>query len=269
MAAEGVAAPQPRNSGESRAVSLPDGGGSGGLAERSHNQDDTVRSSSLIMSKNQLQAEHRALFGKKTKQLRRKGVIPIVVYGPEVDPLSLQVDERDLWHTISESGGTQLIKLEVQPHGATYTTLAREVQTDPITRKLLHVDFQAVIMDQIISAAIPLAYEGEPLPVQEGVGVLVQNLDSVTVEALPMNLPANITVDLSTLMEVGQKLTVADLSVSADAQVLTDLGEWVAQVVPIRVALEEEEVIVEDAESETGEVAAEGERERHDAQEQS
>ncbi len=221
------------------------------------------------MSEIQLQAEHRALFGKKTKQLRREGVIPIAVYGPEVDPVSLQVSERELWQTLSESGGTQLIKLEVQPDGATFTTLAREVQTDPITRKLLHVDFQAVIMDQITSAAIPLAFEGEPLPVQNGVGVLVQNLDSVTVEALPMNLPANITVDLSTLLEVGQKLTVADLSVSSDAKVLTNPEEWVAQLVPMRVALEEEEEIVEDAEAETGEVPAEGEREGHDAQEES
>jgi len=199
------------------------------------------------MSTIQMQATHRTILGKKVRQLRRAGIIPIALYGPAIASISLQANERALQRTLSRSGATQLIELEVVPDGTTYMTLAREVQLDPLTQRVLHADFQAVQMDRVISAAVPLVFEGEPPPVQQGVGVLVQNIDDIEVEAMPTELPSEIRVDLSVIQEVGHKVTVEELSLAPGIRVLTDPNEWIVQVVPLRVA----EVEVIEAEEET------------------
>jgi len=100
-------------------------------------------------------------------------------------------------------------------------------------------------MDQETSAAVPLFFENEPLPVTEGIGVLVQNLDTVTVQALPADLPAGIRVDVSVLEQIGEKLTVADLPVGPNVTILSDPDEWVVQVVPTRVAKAEFQELTE------------------------
>jgi len=178
--------------------------------------------------------------------------------------MSLQVDERALERTLALSGGTQLIDLKLMPEGISYASLAREIQVDTLTQQLLHVDFQAVVMDQEISASIPLVFDGEQHPVTQNLGVLVQNLDKVEVSALPMDLPAEIRVDLSSLTDVGQKISVADLQLGPTVRLLTDPEEWVAQIVHARVAETTEEVSGEELESveaETEETAQPGEEE--------
>ncbi len=216
------------------------------------------------MSELQLEASNRTVLGKKVRQLRRQGITPVVLYGPAVDPMPLQVDERALERTLSLSGGTQLIDLRLMPEGVSYATLAREIQVDTLTQQLLHVDFQAVVMDQEISASIPLVFDGEQHPVTQDLGVLVQNLDKVEVSALPMDLPAEIRVDLSSLTEVGQKIAVGDLQLGPAVRLLSDPEEWVAQIVHARVAEVVEEVgeeTLEADEAETEETTQPGEEE--------
>ncbi|NOZ06185.1 MAG: 50S ribosomal protein L25 [Chloroflexi bacterium] len=216
------------------------------------------------MSELQLEASKRTVLGKKVRQLRRQGITPVVLYGPAIDPRPLQVDERALERTLALSGRTQLIDLKLMPEGLSYASLAREIQVDTLTQQLLHVDFQAVVMDQEISASIPLVFDGEPRPMMQNLGVLVQNLDKVEVSALPMNLPAEIRVDLTSLAEVGQKISVADLPLGPTVRLLSDPEEWVAQIVHARVA-ETTEVVDEEAlesvEAETEETTQPGEEE--------
>jgi len=214
------------------------------------------------MSELQLEASNRTVLGKKVRQLRRQGITPVVLYGPAIEPMSLQVDERALERTLALSGGTQLIDLKLMPEGISYASLARDIQVDTLTQHLLHVDFQAVVMDQEISASIPLVFDGEQHPVTQNLGVLVQNLDKVEVSALPMNLPAEIRVDLSSLTEVGEKISVADLRLGPAVRLLTDPEEWVAQIVHARVVETTETVSeLESVEEETEETTQTGEEE--------
>ena len=121
-------------------------------------------------------------------------------------------------------------------------TLAREVQLDPITNALLHVDFYEVVMTEKITTEVPLVFIGQSPVVERREGVLVRGLDSVEVECLPSNLIESIEVNLEDLAEIDQAMLVGDLTVDADVEILTDKEEVVAQILPLR---EVEEVVEE------------------------
>ncbi len=160
-----------------------------------------------------LVAEKREITGKKVKMLRREGLVPIVVYGPSYDSTNLQVKWTDLRHVLVNAGGTQIINLDVA--GETVPTLARYVQRNPIRGDVLHVDFYRVDMNRPIRAEVPLLAVGETEIVEVGTAIITQNLTNVEVEALPANLPQQIDVDISGLVEIGDSILVQDLNLPA------------------------------------------------------
>jgi large subunit ribosomal protein L25 len=185
-----------------------------------------------------LEAQERNIIGKKVKQLRRAGIIPAVVYGPEFTPLSISLDERELRMALRKAGGTQLIELTV---GKTkIPTLVRSVQRDPIRGNLYHVDFYRVAMDRVIHAEVPIVLVNEPPIVTSKEGAVFQALNSVGVEALPAHLPPHIEVDISGLTEIGDQLLVSNLAESDDFTVTTGAEELVVRI-DYAQALEEEE----------------------------
>ncbi len=200
-----------------------------------------------------LQAEPRSKLGSRNAgRIRREGLLPAVVYGLQADTVSVTVSARELDHALhSESGANTLITLKIEGQDDALA-LARQIQRHPTRNELVHVDFVRVRRDVAVSAEIPLDIEGEPPGVKEG-GVLEQLFFTVTVEALPGNIPTSITVDVSHLA-LGDQLRVADLPIPSGVSVQHEPDELVVQV-SIPRGLSEEEEAAEAA----LEAAAEGE----------
>ncbi|SRR6266511_113228 len=197
-----------------------------------------------------------------SKRLRRDGLIPGVLYGRGKDSYAICVPERELRRVLTGDAGMHAI-LDVVLDGqqTTHPSILKEYQHDPIRGKLVHVDLQEVPLDEPIHATVTVMFVGaEDAPgVREG-GALSQVAREVNVEALPMEVPEHVDLDVSG-MAIGDTLRVSDLPRQAGVTLLDDPDTVVATLtVPTR--FEEPEIEVEEGEEgelPEGEVPAEGE----------
>lgn len=187
-----------------------------------------------------LSAQPRQLVGRKVRQLRNRGVVPVVVYGKTQSAQSLQVDERFLDRTLQGGGLSRLVQVDVEG-GEHYNVLIRSVQRHPVTHRLLHADFYAVNMTEKQHIAVPVNAVGKPAAFATGM-MIYQNLDSIQVEALPSDIPLHIDVDVTDL-SLEKAITVADLPVIAGVKYLVDDHEHVFSMMATR-ASEVEEVVI-------------------------
>jgi len=197
------------------------------------------------MEQLELAAEMREITGKQVRKLRRQGWIPVVLYGHRRTPLALKVRERSLLKLLGEAGLNRLISLQIAGADGPVTTLLREVQRDQISRRILHADFQEVLMTEKIITEVPVVLEGEAPIVRRGAGVLVHGISTIEIECLPADLIPAITVDISTLEEVDQAIHVSDLPIPKGIEVRTDPAELVVRIVPPKVVEEEIEAVKE------------------------
>jgi large subunit ribosomal protein L25 len=207
-----------------------------------------------------LEAEPREVTGKKVKVLRQAGVVPAILYGKDVEPTAIQLNDKETDKLLSQAGGSTLIDLKIGKK--THKVLFRAVQRDPITQQLLHIDLLQVAMDVAIRTYIPIELVGEAPAVKNLGGVLVSGMSEIEVEALPSDLIDRITVDLEVLEEMDDSITVGDLFAGKDVTVLTDPEEVVAHIM-YQIAEEIEEEVVDELE----EVLEEGEEEEVDREE--
>ena len=156
-----------------------------------------------------LNAVRRSLLGgSESRRLRRMGRLPAVVYGGETKPgnphaLSISVDPDELIQILrSESGVNTLIRLTVS-EGEASRVLVREYQLDPVSQKLLHVDFYQVAMDKVITVSVPIVLRGEAKGVKQEGGQLEFVHREIELECLPEQIPENLEVDVTELM-IGQ-----------------------------------------------------------------
>jgi len=168
----------------------------------------------------EIKAESRKITGKKVKSLREKGVIPAVIYGYKTETESLSISESDFLKVWAEAGESTLLELDIQ--GKKKNVLISDVQTDPVKDNPVHVDFLAVRMDEKITTNVPVEFTGESLAVKNLGGVLVKVLHELEVEALPINLPGEIIVDISSLSEIDSRITVADIIPPKDVEIKTN-----------------------------------------------
>ena len=175
-----------------------------------------------------LNAEPRTELGSgPAGRYRRAGLVPAVVYGLESDPISINVGERELDRLLhGASGANTLINLKLDAGDA--LALARQIQRHPTRGDLVHVDFVRVSRDVAVSAEVPLHIEGDAPGSREG-GLLEQLLFTVTVEAMPGNIPDSLTVDISNLL-LGDQLHISDLPVPSGVTLLHDAEELVVHV---------------------------------------
>jgi large subunit ribosomal protein L25 len=190
-------------------------------------------------------------------RLRRTGKVPAVVYGLEAEPQSVSVVGRELERILhGEGGANTLITLHLGT-GDDALALVRQIQRNPTRGDLVHVDFVRVRRDVAVSAEVPLHAEGDPPGVREG-GMLEQLLFSVTVEAMPGNIPNSLTIDVSGLA-LGDQLHVSDLAVPAGVTLQHEAEELIVQVAIPRGMDEGEEGEGEEGEGEEGEGGEGGE----------
>lgn len=208
------------------------------------------------VSQHTLQAEARKVVGRKVKQLRRDGVLPANIYGREVKSQSVQVKLADFLKTFEEAGETGLISLQVD--GVEHPVLIHNVQYHPITDAPVHADFFEVNLKEKVTATVPIEFTGESPIEKSQEGIVVPQLREVEVEALPTDLPENITVDVSELTEVGQAIKVADLKVDREKVEVKGDPEQIVVVIeePAKV---EEPVVAAPVEGEEGAAPAESE----------
>lgn len=198
-----------------------------------------------------IDAQPRETIGKKVSQLRRQGLVPVIVYGPKAKPVNLQIPYRPLQVALMKAGGTSLIDLKVD--GKTHTVLARAVQRDILRGDILHVDFFAVDLTAKISIDVPLHFVNESPAVAARKGILITGPAMLTIETLPSHLLSQIEIDLSGLEEVGDAIHVRDLKLDADITILNDPDEMIARVSQTSAARSAEDEAAE-AEASAGEV---------------
>lgn len=186
----------------------------------------------------ELQAEERQATGRQVKHLRRDGLIPAVLYGRDLDATLIQIDQKALHKVLREAGTHQLISLKVGKKRPKMT-LARDIQRDVIRHNYLHVDFYAVKMDEKVTAQVPLVLKGVAPAEHDKGGILTQGMDEVEIECLPSDLIAAIEVNIESLVDYHDTITVSDLQVPDTITLLSDPDSVVAKVEPPRVIEEE------------------------------
>lgn len=197
------------------------------------------------MEKYVLEAKKRDVIGKKVKALRREGFLPAVIYGSGIDPQPITLDTKAVNQTLKIIGANTLvtIKLGKKEHLA----LVRDVQREVIKRDLLHIDFQAVSLEENITSTVPIVLAGDAPAIRDFDAVLGIILDELQIEAKAKDLPDSISVDVSSLEEIGDNILVKDLVIPGEVKVLDD-PEEVVVVATAPTLMEEEPEVVEGAE---------------------
>jgi len=180
-----------------------------------------------------LKAKERQVFGKKLKKFRKQGQVPAILYGHNVKPLPLAVDCREFERIFKKAGLSTLINLELEK-GKNRKVLIHQIQKDPVTDHLLHIDFYQVKMTEKITAEIPLKIIGQAPVVEEQGGTLITPRDSIEVECLPEALVREIVVDISNLKSFEDVVKIADLKIPTGLKILNDPEEIVVSVTPPR-----------------------------------
>lgn len=196
----------------------------------------------------------RDVTGKRTKRLRASGIVPGVVFGKTAGSVAVQLDAKALEALYREAGRTSIVKVSVDG-GSPTSVVIKSVQRHPLTGRALHVDFFAPDLTLEMMVDVPLVFVGKPPAVEETGGSLFTSLDHLKVKALPADLPHEITVDVSSLVDLEAAIHVSDLPVAENVTVLNDPEDMVARVMPPRV--EEEPELEVEAELEEGEEGAE------------
>ena len=189
-----------------------------------------------------LELEPRNIVGKKVKQLRRQGAVPVHLYGPGIESRPLQCEQKQLLRALAQAGSTNPITLTIQGEAGERLTFARELQWNPVRGELLHVDFLAVSATERITAQVPVNLVGESPGAQATGGAVAQVLYVLDVEALPLEIPNEIEIDLTQLVETNSVVRAADISLPPAVTLLTDPEALVVRVDAGRqapVALEE------------------------------
>ncbi|GJM42884.1 MAG: 50S ribosomal protein L25 [Ardenticatenaceae bacterium] len=186
-----------------------------------------------------IEAEPRAVIGKKVKTLRNQGIIPAVIYGMNA-PVTIQLKNKTLRRILRRAGTTNLIDISVE--GNIKTVLARDIQQHVTRGDLIHVDFQEVDLKVKITAEANLILVGTSVMAADGLGSDVLSLSSVEIEALPDDLVAEIEVDASRMASVDEPLYVGDLVAPKGVTILADPETAIARFEYARLEEEEEEV---------------------------
>lgn len=198
-----------------------------------------------------LKANERTL-GKKggARRTRRDGLVPAILYGPGEDPLPLSLNAKEIEVLFRHSGGSSII-LDLDIHGGAKgkksKALVKEVQRDPVSGEVLHMDLQMVSAKRKITVEVPVYTVGEPLGVKEG-GVMEVVMRELHVQCLPANIPDKYEIDVSQ-MGIGDSVHIRDITMP-DAEILNDPDNVIMTIVPPTVYEEPKEEVPEEGEPE-------------------
>ena len=182
------------------------------------------------MTKHTLKADARKILGRKVNSLRKLGLVPAVVYGKKTKTVNLQIDAKVFGKLHSQVGESALVYLQIEGEKDERPVLVRQVTLHPVSDAVLHVDFHQVDLHEKVSASVPVKIVGEAPAEKEKLGILVQQLHEIEVEALPTDMPESFEVEASGLVEVNQAILVKDVKTSVKVKVLTDPEQIIAKI---------------------------------------
>jgi large subunit ribosomal protein L25 len=195
----------------------------------------------------ELAAEVRAVFGKRVKRLRHQGIIPANIYG-HGESRAIQAQARVVDRLLAQGGRTGVVTIAFD--GRSETALLKGLQRDPRSGHILHVDFQAVSMEEEVTSTVPVRFVGESTAVSKLDGIMTHPRSELHVTARAADLPDAIEVDVSSITELNGAIHVSDLTQSDRYQIVESPDEVLAIVQPPKREVEEEvEVAPEEAEA--------------------
>ncbi len=217
-----------------------------------------------------LKAQKREVVGKKVKNLRNEGLVPASVYGPGKDPLSLQLDLKEFKKIYDKAGNNKFVDLEIDG-SKPVKVLIKEVQQHPVKDTYLNIALYRINEDRKLVVDVPVNFVGESVVETNKLGFLVRQMETLKVYALPSEIPAEIKVDVSKILEPGESITVGDIELPEGATWDSSLEPTNAIIyaVSMQKAEAEAEAALESAEVEApaeGEEAAEEVAEGGEAQ---
>ena len=210
------------------------------------------------MEKLNLNVTNRTITGKKVKTLRIQGLIPMNMFGYGTDSQALQCDLSQL-NKILPIAGTNIpisINIDGETKDASETIcFVRDLQWDPISDKLLHVDLYRVDASRTVTIEVPITLTGTSDAIINMGGTLIQPVSSVTVQGLPLNIPTEFVLDITALDGFDKSILISDLETDDSIELMNPEDQMLARVLPPRI---EEEPTVETEESEDGIEGEEG-----------
>lgn len=184
----------------------------------------------LLMEKHKLNAVIRKITGRKAKKLRSDGWILANIFGKDIKSLALQIKTAEFLKTLDKAGETGIIELAIESEEKTRPVLISHLQKHPVTRQILHADLHQVNLKEKIKAMVPIVLEGEAKAVSDKIGILLQTLSEVEVEALPTDLPEHLTINVEKLVAIGEQITVADIKPPTEVIILTDAHQVIVKI---------------------------------------
>lgn len=201
------------------------------------------------MKEIELETTHREILGKKVRHLRHQNITPVHLFGHNVDSMSLQCDTDTLHRVLAQAGKTGLISLKLDKTKKPRSVLTREIQRNPITGELLHVDFYEVKATEKIKVQVPIILIGEASALKLKGNILVQELDSLGIECLPDKIPSRIDLDLSLLTGAEQTIRVKDITLGEGVTISHDDPELIVAKITVTPLEKEEEAVAGAAEA--------------------
>ena len=186
----------------------------------------------MTKEKKQIKAELRTVLGRKVKKLRKEGLLPATVYGRNFEPISVQFKAMELERFFDEVGESGLVELLIDTQKV--PVLFRNPQYSPVEGELVHIDCYKVNLKEKITATVPIEFIGESQAVKEG-NNLVEVSNEVEIEALPVDLPESITVDITVLDTVEDMITVGDIKLDEKMEMVTQPDQVIVKVEKPRV----------------------------------
>ncbi|MDD3262234.1 MAG: 50S ribosomal protein L25 [Candidatus Absconditabacteria bacterium] len=177
--------------------------------------------------------------GEKSKDLRKEGNIPAIIYGKHLSaPVSVFCKKNDFIKKFKQAGYSTALTLEGK--GVEELVLVQDMQLDPVSDIVLHVDFLAVKKDEKVSTEVPVILVGEAPVEKLGEGKIQLIKDFVEVEAFPQDLPHDIKIDISVIATLNDVVFVKDLKLSDKVKILDDMEQPILTVVTLAEEVEEE-----------------------------
>lgn len=160
----------------------------------------------------------RDMFGKQVKKIRKQGKIPSNIFGKDFESKAIAVDYKEFEKVYKKTGETQVIYVVIEGDKKEIPCLVSDIQFHPVSEAILHVDLRKVNLKQKIEANVPIKLVGESPAVKLG-GDMYTEHDSILIEALPNNIPAEIAIDISILTEIGSHITIGDIKTPSDVEI--------------------------------------------------
>jgi len=183
----------------------------------------------IIMEKQlSLLVSQRNVLKKKVKGLRKQGIIPLHVYGPDIPSFSLEAKKSEVFPVLAKAGSNIPISLNLE--GRKILSFVREVQWDAISEDLLHVDFLQVDPQKELLVDVPLVLSGEAPAAKETGGNVVQYAQTIQIRALPLSIPEELTLSVDSLITLDDVLRASDISLPEKVSLETSSDLPVARV---------------------------------------